>query len=100
MLLPKNSVPFEGLYCSNVSGFNNRHQFVTAQLLKQRHQYHKVRKAVSKFYHRPSELILKYNVDLKTLLQQGILDSVLNSDLGYNTFLKNEKNVVKPTFTD
>ena len=58
--------------CSNVDGFNNRNLFLTAKLLKQGYRYHKIRKAFSKFYHRHSELIIKYNIGLKTLLQQGI----------------------------
>ena len=33
----------------------------------------KLRKAFSKFYRRYSALVEKYNVSLKTLLQQGIL---------------------------
>ena len=52
--------------------FNNRNLFLTAKLLKQDYRYHKIRKAFSKFYHRHSELIVKYNIGLKTLLQQGI----------------------------
>ena len=58
--------------CSNVEDFNNRNLFSTAKLLKQGYRYHKIRKALSKFYHRHSELIVKYNIGLKTLLQQGI----------------------------
>ena len=34
-------------------------------LLKQGYRYHKIRKAFSKFYHRHSELIVKYNIGLK-----------------------------------
>ena len=51
--------------CSNVDDFNNRNLFLTAKLLKQGYRYHKIRKAFSKFYHRHSELIIKYNIDLK-----------------------------------
>ena len=58
--------------CSNVDDFNNRNLFLTAKLLKRRYRYHKIRKAFSKFYHRHSELIVTYNIGLKTLLQQGI----------------------------
>ena len=58
--------------CSNVDDFNNRNLFLTAKLLKRGYRYHKIRKAFSKFYHRHSELIVKYNIGLKTLLQQGI----------------------------
>ena len=57
--------------CSNVDDFNNRILFLTAKLLK--NAYHKIRKAFSKFYCRHSELIVKYNIGLKTLLQQGAL---------------------------
>ena len=37
----------------------------------------------SKFYYSHSELIVKYNIGLKTLLQQGISETVLYSDLVY-----------------
>ena len=46
--------------CYNVDYFNNRNLFLTAKLLKQGYRYHKIRKAFSKFYHRHSELIVKY----------------------------------------
>ena len=39
--------------------------FLTAKLLKQGYRYHKIRKVFSKFYHRHSELIDKYNIGLK-----------------------------------
>ena len=48
--------------CSNVDDLNNRNLFLTAKLLKQGYRYHKIRKAFSKFYHRYSELIVKYNI--------------------------------------
>ena len=47
--------------CSNVKEFNNRNLFLTAKLLKQGYRYHKIRKSFSKFYHKHSELIVKYN---------------------------------------
>ena len=52
--------------CSNVDDFNNRNLFLTAKLLviKQGYRHHKIRKAFSKFYHRHSELIVKYNIGL------------------------------------
>ena len=55
--------------CSNVDVFSYRNLFLTSKLLKQGNRYHKIRKAFSKFYHRHSELIVKYNIGLKTLLQ-------------------------------
>ena len=52
---------------SHVIDFNNRNKFLTAKLLKQGYQYHKLRKAFSKFYRRHFELIEKYIVSLKNL---------------------------------
>ena len=57
--------------------------FLNTKLLKQGYLYQKLCKGFYKFYHRPSELIVKYNVGLKTLLQQGILEPVLCGDLAY-----------------
>ena len=80
--------------CSNVDGFNNRHLFL--QLLKQGYRYHKIRKAFSKFYHRHSELIAKYNIGLKILLQQGISEPIFYGDLVY----KFKRIVGKSNFSD
>ena len=66
------------ILCDDV--FNNRNLFLTAKLLKQGYRYHKIRKAFSKFYHRHSELIVKYNIGLKTLLQQGISEPIFYGD--------------------
>ena len=62
--------------CSYVDDFNNRNLFLTANLLKQGYRYNKIRKAFSKFYQWHSESIVKYNIGLKTLLQQGIPESI------------------------
>ena len=59
------------IVCSNVDDFNNRNLFLTAKLLKQGYRYHKIRKAFSKFYHRHLELIIKYNIGLKTLCNKA-----------------------------
>ena len=64
--------------CSNVDNFNNRNLFSTAKLLKQSYRYNKIRKALSKLYHRHSELLVKYNIGLKTLLQQGISEPIFH----------------------
>ena len=69
--------------CSNVDDFNSRNLFLTSKLLKQGYRYHKIRKAFSKFYHRHSELIVKYNIVLKTPLQQGISEPIFYGDLVY-----------------
>ena len=82
--------------CSNVDELNNRNLFLTAKLLKQGYRYHKIRKAFSKFYHRHSELIVKYNIGLKTLLQQGISEPIFYGDLVY----KFKRTVGKPNFSD
>ena len=72
--------------------FNNRNLFLTAKLLKQDYSYHKIRKAFSKFDHRHSELIAKYNIGLKTLQQQLISEPVFYGDLVYklNELLENQ----------
>ena len=82
--------------CSNVDDFNNRNLFLTAKLLKQGYKYHEIRKAFSEFYHRHSELIVKYNIGLKTLLQQGISEPIFYGDLVY----KFKRIVGKPNFGD
>ena len=81
--------------CSYVDNFNNRNLFSTAKLLKQGYKY-KIRKAFSKFYYRHSELIVKYNIGLKTLLQQGISEPIFYDDLVY----KFKRIVGKPNFSD
>ena len=60
------------------------------------YRYHKIRKAFSKFYHRHSKLIVKYNIGFKTLLQEGILKPIFYGDLVY----KFERIVRKPNFSD
>ena len=83
--------------CSNVNDFNNRNLFVTAKLFnKGIRRYHKTRKAFSKFYHRHSEQIVKYNIGLKTLLQQGISEPIFYGDLVY----KFKRIVGKHNFSD
>ena len=81
---------------SNVGDFNKRNQFLTFKLLKQSYRYYKLRKAFSKFHHRRSEYILKYNIGYKTLLQQGISELVFYGDLVY----KFKIIVGKPSFSD
>ena len=57
----------------NVDDFNNRNLFLTAKLLNQGYRYHKILIAFSKFYHRHSELIVKYKIGLKTSLQSTLV---------------------------
>ena len=77
--------------------FNYRNNFLTSKLLKQCYRYNKLRKVFSKCYYRHSELIVKYNICLKPLLQQGISKPVFYGDLIY----KIKSIVGKPTsFSD
>ena len=69
---------------------------LTDKLLKQSYRYHEIRKAFSKFYHRHSELIVKYNIGLKTLLQQWISEPIFYGDL----VCKFKRIVGKPNFSD
>ena len=82
--------------CSNIDDFNNRNLFLTAKLLIKCYRCNKIRKTFSKFYHRHSELIVKYNMGIKTLLQQGISKPLFYGDLVY----KFKRIVGKPNFCD
>ena len=59
------------LVCSYVDDFSNVNLFLTAKLLKQGYRYHEIRKAFSKFYHRHSELIVKYNIGIKLFCKKA-----------------------------
>ena len=69
--------------CSHVEDFNARIKCLTAKLLKQGYRYHKLRKAFSTFYRRHYELILKFNVGLKSRLHPGLSAPELFCDLVY-----------------
>ena len=75
--------------------FNNRDLFLTSKLLNQGYRNHKLRKAFSRFYHRHSEVIVEYNIGLKTPLQQGISEPIFYGDLVY----KSKRIVGKPNFS-
>ena len=68
---------------SHVTDFNNHNKFLTAKLLKQGYRYHNLHKAFSKFYCSHFELIEKYHVSLKKLMQQGICNPEFYGDLVY-----------------
>ena len=68
---------------SNVCDFNCRNKALTAKPIKQGYRHHKLRKTFSKFYRRHSELVEKYNVRLRKLLQQGILEPEFYGGLVY-----------------
>ena len=69
--------------CSHVENFNARNKCLTAKLLKQGYRYHKLRKVFTKFYRRHYELISKFNVGLKSLLNQGLSEPEFYGDLVY-----------------
>ena len=66
-----------------VAEFNARNKSLTAKLFQQGYRYHKLRKTVSKYYHRYYELVSKFNVGLKTLLHQGLSEPEFYGDLIY-----------------
>ena len=68
---------------SHVTDFNTRNKLLTAKLLNQGYRYHKLRKDFSKFYRRHSDLVSKFNVGLKSLLQQGLSEPEFYGDLVY-----------------
>ena len=62
----------------------SRNKALTAKLLRQGYRYFNFRKAFSTFYRGHTALVEKYNVSLKTLLQQGISESEFYGDLVYS----------------
>ena len=87
--------------CAHLQCVNNYHAnfaYFNGQVIKTKgYRYHKIRKAFLKFYHRHSELIVKYTIGLKTLhLQQGISEPMFYGDLVY----KFKGIVEKPNFSD
>ena len=70
---------------------------VNFPFLKQSYRYNNFEMFFfSKFYHRHSEMIVKYTIGLITLLQQGISDPVFYGDLVYRF----KRVVGKPSFND
>ena len=68
---------------SHVDGFNTRNKVLTEKLLNQGNRYHKLRKAFSKFYRRHFDIVSKYNIGLKTALQQILSEPEFYGDLSY-----------------
>ena len=68
---------------NHVADINARNKCLTAKLLQQGYRYHKLRKTFSKFYRRHYELISKYNVGLKTILNEGFSEPEFYGDLVY-----------------
>ena len=70
-------IRFAGV-CSHVDDFNARNKCLTSKHLKQGYLYHKLRMAFSKFF-----AFSKFNVGLKSLLHQGLLEPEFYGDLVY-----------------
>ena len=68
---------------SHVDDFDTRKKVLTAKLLRRGYRYHKLRKTLLKFYRRHLDIMFKYNVGLKTLLQQDLSKPEFYGDLVY-----------------
>ena len=66
---------------SHLTDFIARHKLLTGKLIHQGYQYPKLRKTFSQFYRRHYELVSKFKVGLKSLLQQGLLEPEFYGDL-------------------
>ena len=67
----------------HLTDFNTRNKLLTQKLLKQGYRYHKLRKTFSKFYRRYYDLISKFQVGLKSLLREGLLEPDFYGELVY-----------------
>ena len=65
---------------SHVADFNTRNKVLSAKFLKQDYRYHKLRKALSKFYRRHNDLISKFKVGLKSWLNHGLSEPEFYGD--------------------
>ena len=78
-----------GVYISQLIRFarasshvaDTRNKMLTQKLLKQGYPYHKLRKTFSKFNRRYYDLISKFQVGIKSLLRQGLLETDFYGDL-------------------
>ena len=68
---------------SHDDDFNTRNKVFIAKLLRQGYRYYKHRKAFSKFHRRHFDIVSKYNVGLKILHLQGLLEPEIYGDLVY-----------------
>ena len=79
---------------SHVADFNARNKSLTAKLLQQGYQNHKLRKAVSKFYRRHYELVSKFNVGLKHFC----IKAYRNGNFIVTKYINSKKNVGRADF--
>ena len=71
---------------SHIADFNTRNKLLTQKLLNQGYWYQKLRETFSKFYRRCNDLISKFQVELKSLLRQGLSEPKFYGDLVYTRF--------------
>ena len=83
---------------SHVTDINTHNKLLTAKLLNQGYRYHKLRKALSKFYRRHSDLASKFNVGLKSLMQEGLSEPEFYGDLLYMLAMTSVPNFIKSFF--
>ena len=90
--VPRRST-FDGVYIlqlirfarvsSHVTDFNASNKILTGKLLHRGYRYHQLRKAFPQFYRGLYELVSKFKVGLKSLLQQGLSEPEIYGDLVY-----------------
>ena len=68
---------------SYVADLNTRNKLLTQKLPTQGYRYHKLLKTFKKNYRRYYDLISKFQVGLKSLLRQGLLEPDFYGDLVY-----------------
>ena len=68
---------------SHVAYFNTRNKLLTQKILKQGYRYHKLRKTFLNLYRRYYDLISKFQIGLKSLLQQGLSEPEFYGDVVY-----------------
>ena len=66
---------------SDVADFNTRNKLLTQKLLKRGYHNHKLCKTFSKFYRRYYDLISKFQIGLKSLSHQRLLEPEFYGDL-------------------
>ena len=69
---------------SYITDLNTRNKLLTQKLLRQIYRYHTLHKTFSKFYRRYYVVISKFQVGLKLLLRQGLLEPDFYGDLVIN----------------
>ena len=86
VLHPRESISLNSfILLEHVADFNTRNKLLTQKLLKQGYRYHKLRKTFSNFYRQyyMYDFISKFQVGLKSVLRQGLLELDFYGNLLY-----------------